>query len=1362
MQETVNEYAKLKQATPIVLLPVRLETRYRRRPGHVSADLLIRVYPDELELDGHEPGLTKQEYASARDYWRLEFSGDEAEAWARLVARHGAGRAEWIRRASWPTNHGTGADEPSLPPISSRESAWTRAVVARGMPRRWFAIAQCWDPASASHIELARGSSKAICRAPAVSSDPQRRGDPSADPATAWVVDFEAAEAAGMALRLHLAQGPVAIDRLLVFGVRTHESTSDSARELQTILDAHRYTRGAMVARQGTPTNNTMRARAGEATPRQSAPPTSVASEHSDGGRLARALGLPLTAFDGLRGTDRHEHRAARAMNNALWPIGVGYFLQSMATKVDALGEAAQTTWNGRQLSAARAHYMDWVHARGPFAALHLDETPYGVLPVSSLDEWMPEPKDFGGARLSQLLTDLRDQWRLAARGVVRLDPSGSHADDDIFAVLGTQASAAEVRVRFAYGPAFIRELFHRLRTHPAAFHTERQRLLSLFSGLAGELRDTRVAGMIFDQHCARWRRGLVATGAPVEAGTLTDDPAGNYIEMIRMATLDMLLASKARDGANTPLLHVLLDLAARREYLELALAFDRRDESRSVSDREMQALAAPHSRPRWLDPSEDGPIEPRMIDGRRYTDSDLAYSYAGRARFFRQCLRVLESQSSAELQRLMGETLDTGAHRLDAWITASVARRLDTLRVGGSATHLGCYGWVEQLEPRTRPRVAEHLLTPSLQHATTAAILRSGAQSGAGGGIAARLDLSSSRVGAAREVLAALREGLRLAEVLGSRFERHIMDQHPELRAELDKLRTEHPLARIVTKGATEPRPRVTPLDGLALARRKDWIDKRPAASRPSFAEAHRELAATLDAVGDLLMAESVHQLARGNAVGAGASLDALSRGAAAPAPDVAATPESGTSQLTRVCVVLPFVPAAEEPELAPSPGRLAAPGLDAWLGARFGPMKRFSCRVAASTESGSVEDFVSASKLDLGPLDLVAWIRREGRAATQTGVSRLIERTFRRARELPADARVELDLSSASEGGRPIAALIELATTAADFLTTTRPLVPADLELISSERAATLAPTTHKRFEWVRSAFEREFGALDRALLAGDPWAIESVLLRLIGFGLPVALDALGSDVKLFEAARSLIETMERQLEAARVADFEADPVAAFGLLLGRGFPATPTYSCPPELLERLLEPSSHGADSRWFQETAMARARVGTLRRLGVDARANGGERVRLERVVFDASGALVEPDLVPGEGDITLAMSRPAQERSDVLEGLFVDSWTEKLPANTAPMAVALQCDSPSAQAPNAILIAVPPRANEGWTVDRVARVLGETLDLAAIRMVDSERLGGLGQALPLHFIPTRNAQNPGDSVSLRSGLQGDPK
>ena len=85
---------------PIALLPVRIETRF----AEDNNALHIRVFPDQVHLDAHEPGLTDDERAAAEWYWNerwpaLDDAARAESAWKTLAGgSRPAGRATWSTR----------------------------------------------------------------------------------------------------------------------------------------------------------------------------------------------------------------------------------------------------------------------------------------------------------------------------------------------------------------------------------------------------------------------------------------------------------------------------------------------------------------------------------------------------------------------------------------------------------------------------------------------------------------------------------------------------------------------------------------------------------------------------------------------------------------------------------------------------------------------------------------------------------------------------------------------------------------------------------------------------------------------------------------------------------------------------------------------------------------------------------------------------------------------------------------------------------------------------------------------------------------------------------------------------------------
>jgi hypothetical protein len=386
---------------PAVLLPVRVETRFAATAS--QPELWVRVYPDEVHVDTHEPELTADEVTWGEAFWvqtwRSGAGADVAaadrrrQAWELLVQRFGAERAAWVATALTPTNPGDrppgptadGTDLPTAPRLAAhgdRLDAWTRPPLARLLPERWVAIASrggrrvALAAGAPIPADLHAGPDPAAPAPPAFADD-----ELVVDDGMRWLVDFAAAEAVGMAIRVPITpdDAQVGFDTLLVVGLRTTPDPGDEAAAIEDLLAAHRYTDGVELGGVGTPTNNTDAGPSAHAhrAPQVPSPldaPGSAAAG-SSAALLAAALGIDGAAVAPLAGAAGTQTADAAAMQALLWPATGGYFLEQLFTVMPVP-------------VGARQHVVDHVRPEGPLPLLRIARQPYGVLPVSSFDRW--------------------------------------------------------------------------------------------------------------------------------------------------------------------------------------------------------------------------------------------------------------------------------------------------------------------------------------------------------------------------------------------------------------------------------------------------------------------------------------------------------------------------------------------------------------------------------------------------------------------------------------------------------------------------------------------------------------------------------------------------------------------------------------------------------------------------------------------------------------------------------------------------------------------------------------------------------------------------------------------------------------
>ncbi|QOJ36723.1 MAG: hypothetical protein HRU82_17980 [Nitrospira sp.] len=368
---------------PLLLFPVRVEIRFAARRTGPGTDLLLRVYPDDIHLDSHEPALTEEEERRSKEFWAHVAAAPAGtdrqehirQGWQRLTEQFGTTRAAWIAHVLDPAQAGT---------VSRRNDSWTRAPHTQVLPDRWVAVGYRSDAARVTAWGKPIPETVAVGPDPGSTGPLNSNGLPPLDEGMKWITDFDAAESIGMGLRIPITEedAQAGFDRIVVLGLKASWDAQTTADRLVRLFDAHHYTGSLALVEQQVPTNNTAGASAGyRSTGRDAADSmgvelgSSLIHPGSDGDLLAQALGLPASVFAHVRGADGAEQRRASLMQAALLALCDSPLLRQL------LGAAGA--------DVLRDHFTKHVRARGPLPVLRVDSQPYGLLPVAALDRWI-------------------------------------------------------------------------------------------------------------------------------------------------------------------------------------------------------------------------------------------------------------------------------------------------------------------------------------------------------------------------------------------------------------------------------------------------------------------------------------------------------------------------------------------------------------------------------------------------------------------------------------------------------------------------------------------------------------------------------------------------------------------------------------------------------------------------------------------------------------------------------------------------------------------------------------------------------------------------------------------------------------
>jgi hypothetical protein len=360
-----------------------------------------------------------------------------------------------------------------------------------------------------------------------------------------------------------------------------------------------------------------------------------------------------------------------------------------------------------------------------------------------------------------------------------------------------------------------------------------------------------------------------------------------------------------------------------------------------------------------------------------------------------------------------VSEFIDLFTFRLDAWFNGVVSYVLRNNRSGGvlggvpgvrynQLTQIGAYGWVFDLNEKTAASNEDQdhfIVAPSLQHALSAAVLRSAYLKSKASEKDSHVcvNLSSMRARQALRLVDGVRSGMSMSVILGCDLERYLHDaqnygekDHP---AEMDRFI--YPLRKlfpqVINIDAEDSKAEAYAMhvvNGEALLEtiinHEDWTwscpvhewleehfyDKKMSwlrddelkmdeIQKPVFFNIIERLMDSYDALNDLLLSEGVHRLVMGDQ----SSFDAIGKFMAdgeggLPDPEILKTPSEHVVVSHKAGMILPqFEQPSNEKEILKTKAlRLAEPGVDSWVESLVGGMDKI-CFFVKSAD-GVVEE--------------------------------------------------------------------------------------------------------------------------------------------------------------------------------------------------------------------------------------------------------------------------------------------------------------------------------------------------------------------------------------------------------------------
>lgn len=854
-------------------------------------DIILVIVPNTV--------LTPQEETAAHSYWKKFWLAEgnaqqEQAAQQQLVADTSQAKANEIIEKFKPFNLSISPAPPlkrtdvnvqvvtlllpSDEEVVAASATWLQSPKAKSLPDRF--VVMCFN--NGQLVKRQVGSvipgSLATGPDPSLPENEQLKATPEGDlfinKELEWMTDFEKAIDAGMGMKIDLTtdQASKGFDRLLVLGLRLSSDEEESSELLEGLLTNHYYTKhGFSLLKQGTPTNNTEQEASGFSwqddadlaydilfKKKEAYTTTDDFFKKKDGQWLAEYLGIDQDLFKKIPNGGGSDQGEARAMNMALWPATMGYFMDEM---MDPL-------FTEKDIASTRFFFSYFMSGRGPVPAIRVGKQPYGILPATAFSRLRFSEKNNYSAynravstavsptgsdyltRLYNLLGKIDTDWEPLLKDVSYVGKTGD-ADKILLDVLGLHAGSVEFHQRYCES---MLHLYNQINMH-AGLKTANV-LASYIDEKADELlrgikydskKRLPILDKVFLRTVSRLKGPLIDDVPLSESTAIRNYTADgkNYIQWLATSGVDKI---RTQDFGGQPAPAALLYLMLRHALM-LAQAESAAKFHVSAGLEQSKAL---YRDPAFINIQTEGGGKSKWeylykqapaitgdsttsISEHIYKNTVLKISDETKElNELIEALTFLQLTPTARLERVFAEHIDCCHYRLDAWKLGLINYRLiEQRRLGNNewsrGIYLGAYGWLEEVRPENKqlqkaelgsalqkifnPEGKQELVTdnsnlgymhaPSLDQAATAAILRNAYDTNKTSvnpkDNPFLVDISSERVRLASSFLEGIRNGQSLSALLGYQFERGLHDKYTLGQGEVDQfiypLRKKFPL---------------------------------------------------------------------------------------------------------------------------------------------------------------------------------------------------------------------------------------------------------------------------------------------------------------------------------------------------------------------------------------------------------------------------------------------------------------------------------------------------------------------------------------------------------------------------------------